>query len=103
MIFRLFKGVILTLWLVGMGLEFREIYQIMTLVFKYPDAAQFGEESVIEEADPEDVRYRIQGLEKSHRMAIGVLTSVRFLFTAVLAWVGVVFLLKQIDYIDLLL
>jgi len=104
--FRLFKGVILMCWLIGMGLEVREIYQILTMVGKYPDAAEFGDEAVIEEvdpADPEDVRYRILGIESSHRKAIGILSVVRLFFTVVLAYVGVVFLLKQIDYIDLLL
>merc|ERR1719321_172864 len=94
------------LWLIGMGLEVREIYKILTMVGKYPDSEQFGDEAVIEEADPadpEDVRYRIQGIESSHRKAVGILIVIRLFFTLVLAYVGVVFLLKQIDYIDLLL
>jgi len=106
--FRLFKGVVIMLWLVGMGLEVREISMILTMVMKYPDADEMearGEDSVIEEADPadpEDVRYRIMGIERSHRMSIGALTVVRLLFTLVLTWVGCVFLMKQIDYIEVL-
>lgn len=106
LLFRAFKGVILMLWMVGMALELREIYHILTLVGKYPDAAQFGDEAVIEEADPadpEDVRYRIQGIDKKHRISIGILSVIRLVFTVILAYVGVVFLLRQIDYIDLLL
>jgi hypothetical protein len=104
--FRAYKAVILMLWLVGMSLEVREIYLILTLVGKYPDAEQFGDDAVLEEADPadpEDVRYRILGIDKSHRIAIGVLSVLRLAFTLILAYVGMVFLLRQIDYIDLLL
>lgn len=106
LLFRAFKGVILMLWLVGMALELRECYLILTLVGKYPDAAQFGDDAVIEEvdpADPEDLRYRIQGIDRKHRISIGILSVIRLAFTLVLAYVGVVFLLRQIDYIDLLL
>jgi len=106
LIFRLFKGVILMLWLIGMGLELREVVNILTLVMKYPDADQFGEDAVIEEtdpADPEDVRYRILGIEKKHRMNIGALTTIRLFYNFMLTWIGAVFLMKQVDYIDLLL
>lgn len=104
--FRLYKGVILFMWLLAMALEGRQIYMVLTTVGKYPDAEQFGEDSVIEEADPadpEDVRYRIQGLEASHRRNVAILTVIRLIFTCVLAYIGAVFLLRQIDYIDLLL
>jgi hypothetical protein len=105
-LFRFYKGVILMLWLVGMGMELREIFLILTLVLKYPNADQFGDDAVIEEqdpADPEDVRYRILGIETSHRWSIGILSLIRLAFSLVLTFTGCVFLLKQIDYIDLLL
>jgi hypothetical protein len=105
-LFMLFKGVILFMWLLAMLVEFREIVQIGTLCLNYPDAEQFGEEAVIEEvdpADPEDVRYRIQGITQSHRIAMKFLILSRAVMTAILTWVGMTFLLKQTDYIDLML
>jgi len=101
-----FKGVILFLWLLAMLVEFREIVMIGTLSLNYPDADEFGEDAVIEEvdpADPEDVRYRIQGITSGHRSAMKCLIILRLFMTGVLTWVGGTFLLKQTDYIDLLL
>lgn len=104
--FRAFKAVVLFLWLVGMLVEFREVTMVLTWVMRFPDAEQFGEEAVIEEqdpADPEDVRYRIQGITHTHRMGVGFLLSLRGFMAAILTFVGMNFLLKQTDYIDLLL
>merc|ERR1719265_1590163 len=104
--FMLYKGVILYLWLLAMLVEFREIAMIGTLCLKYPDAEQFGDDQVLEEqdpADPEETRYRIQGITSGHRSAMKLLTFSRFAMTAVLTYVGGVFLMKQTDYIDLLL
>jgi hypothetical protein len=104
--FQIYKGIILYLWLLAMLVEFREIVMIGTLTLKHPDAEQFGEEAVIEEqdpADPEDCRYRIQGITAGHRSAMKFLIFLRLAMTAVLTWVGCTFLMKQTDYIDLLL
>eukprot|EP00746_Dinoflagellata_sp_MGD_P016163 gnl/MRDRNA2_/MRDRNA2_136355_c0_seq1.p1 gnl/MRDRNA2_/MRDRNA2_136355_c0~~gnl/MRDRNA2_/MRDRNA2_136355_c0_seq1.p1 ORF type:complete len:594 (-),score=93.66 gnl/MRDRNA2_/MRDRNA2_136355_c0_seq1:17-1798(-) len=105
-LFNAYKGIILFLWLLAMLVEFREIVMIGTLALHYPDAEQFGEEAVLEEqdpADPEDVRFRIQGITSGHRSAMKLLLVFRTTLTAVLTWVGGTFLLKQTDYIDLLL
>jgi hypothetical protein len=102
----MFKSVILFMWLLAMLVEFREITMIGTLVMNYPDAEQFGDDAVIEEvdpADPEDVRYRIQGITSGHRTGMRFLILLRAFMTAVLTWVGTTFLLKQVDYIDLML
>jgi len=104
--FRAFKAVVLFLWLISMLVEVREITCILTWVIKFPDATQFGEDDVIEEqdpSDPEDVRYRIQGITRNHRWLVGLLISLRGFMATVLTFVGIVFLLKQVDYIDLLL
>eukprot|EP00746_Dinoflagellata_sp_MGD_P164548 gnl/MRDRNA2_/MRDRNA2_93240_c0_seq1.p1 gnl/MRDRNA2_/MRDRNA2_93240_c0~~gnl/MRDRNA2_/MRDRNA2_93240_c0_seq1.p1 ORF type:complete len:637 (-),score=118.41 gnl/MRDRNA2_/MRDRNA2_93240_c0_seq1:112-2022(-) len=104
--FMLYKGVILYLWLLAMLVEFREIVFLGTLCLKYPDAEQFGDDAVLEEqdpADPEETRYRIQGITSGHRSAMKFLIFLRFVMTAVLTYVGGTFLMKQTDYIDLLL
>lgn len=105
-LFNLFKSIILFMWLLAMLCEFREITMIGTLVLKYPDAEQFGEDAVVEEqdpADPEDVRYRIQGITSSHRTSMRFLIGLRLFMTIILTWVGATYLMKQVDYIDLLL
>lgn len=105
-IFRAFKAVVLFLWLIGMLVEFREITTILTWCSKFPDATEFGDDAVIEEADPadpEDVRYRIQGITNSHRWSMATLMVIRCAMAAVLTYVGTTYLLKQTDYVDLLL
>lgn len=105
-LFQVYKAVILFMWLLAMLVEFKEITMIGTLSLNYPDAEQFGEDAVVEEqdpADPEDVRYRIQGITSGHRTAMRFLILCRAIMTAILTYVGGTFLMKQTDYIDLLL
>jgi hypothetical protein len=105
-IFRAFKAVVLFLWLIAMLVEAREITQILTWCIKFPDAEQFGEDAVIEEADPadpEDVRYRIQGIINSHRLSVAALICIRAVLSTVILYVGTTYLLKQTEYVDLLL
>jgi hypothetical protein len=105
-LFNSYKAIILFMWLLAMLVEFREIVMIGTLALNYPDAEQFGEDAVLEEhdpADPEDTRFKIQGITGGHRSVMKLLLLLRTIMTAVLSWVGATFLLKQTDYIDLLL
>lgn len=104
--FQSFKAVVLFMWLIAMLVEFRDVVQILTWVAKFPDATQFGDEPVIEEADPadpEDIRFRIQGITRSHRISVCLLVTLRGMMSFVLLFVGISFLLKQLDYVDLLL
>merc|ERR1719375_1744747 len=105
-LFKLFKGSIIFMWILAMVFEFKQIFVIATWVLRFPDATAFGEDAVKEEPDPTDpgdVKYIIQGITCCHRFSVGVLAFLRFLLTAILAYVGVCFLAKQADYIDLLL
>jgi len=104
--FRVFKGIILFTWLLLMFVEFKEVYKIMTVVFRYPDAADFGEDAVLVEqdpSDPEDIRYRIQGITSNHRKSMAVLCFFRVLITAALTCVGVSYIVKTNGYTDLLM
>merc|ERR1719272_1603429 len=63
--FILFKGTLIFIWMLAMLVEVREIIKIMTLCLRFPSAEEFGDDAVLVEqdpSDPEDVRYRIQGL-----------------------------------------
>jgi len=104
--FRLFKSIILFTWLLLMFVEFKEVYKIMTVVLRYPDAADFGDDAVLVEqdpSDPEDVRYRIQGITSSHRRSMAMLCLLRVLITFGLAVVGVSYIVKTNGYTDLLM
>jgi len=104
--FRIFKSIILFTWLLLMFVEFKEVYKILTVVGRYPDAADFGEDAVLMEqdpSDPEDVRYRIQGITHYHRRAMAVLCFLRVIITAALTLVGVSYIVKTNGYTDLLM
>eukprot|EP00746_Dinoflagellata_sp_MGD_P124159 gnl/MRDRNA2_/MRDRNA2_58742_c0_seq1.p1 gnl/MRDRNA2_/MRDRNA2_58742_c0~~gnl/MRDRNA2_/MRDRNA2_58742_c0_seq1.p1 ORF type:complete len:624 (-),score=131.74 gnl/MRDRNA2_/MRDRNA2_58742_c0_seq1:29-1900(-) len=106
MLFQAYKTIIISLWFLAMLMEFKDQTIIFTWVMRFPDAAEFGEDAVLEkvnEENPEEATYTIQGVTSGHRMMVGILTFARFLITVILTGVGVSFLMKQTDYIDLLL
>lgn len=104
--FILFKGSLIFLWMLAMLVEYREVFKIMTLCLRFPAADMFGDDAVLVEqdpSDPEDVRYRIQGLEQWHRRAMIALCLLRTIVTTGLMLVGVSYLIKTNDYADLLM
>lgn len=104
--FRIFKAIILWIWLLLMFCEFKETWKIITVVMRYPAADDFGEDAVLMEqdpADPEDVRYRIQGITSKHRQTMGILCILRILITSALMIVGVSYIIKTNGYVDLLM
>jgi len=104
--FRVYKGIILFLWFCVIFLEYREILKILAVVLYVPDSKEFGDNAVIMEqdpADPEDVRFRIQGIESKHRMNIAILTVVRSLLTIALAIIGASYIIRTNSYSGLLM
>merc|ERR1719387_770863 len=104
--FRLFKGIMIFLWLLLMTVEIKDIIKILTLCARYPGAEEFGEDAVIKEvdpSDPEDVRYRIQGITRNHRVMMTILCFLRFVVICVLLFVGVSYLIQTNGYTDLLM
>merc|ERR1719316_542640 len=104
--FRLFKAIMIFAWLLLMMWDFRDVFKILTFCARMPDADTFEGESVIMEqdpSDPEDVRYRIQAIYKSHRWGIVLCCLVRSILTLILAVVGVAYLIKTNDYADLIM
>lgn len=104
--FRIFKGIMLVMWILLLSSEYKEIVKYLTLCARFPSADEFGDDAVLVErdpADPEDVRYQIRGITSSHRRSIVVLSLFRFLVTCVLLAVGISYLIKTIGYADLIM
>jgi hypothetical protein len=104
--FRVFKGIILFVWFLLMFCEFKEVWKIIIVVMRYPDAADFGEDAVLMEqdpSDPEDVRYRIQGITRSHRRIMAVLCLLRIGVNSLLLFVGMSYIIRTNGYVDLLM
>lgn len=104
--FRMFKGIVLLVWTLLMFAEYKEIVKFISLVLYFPDAANFGADYVLVEqdpSDPEDVRYRVQGITQSHRRNVGMLCLLRLGLTSFLWIVGMSYIIKTISYPDLLM
>lgn len=104
--FQVFKGIVLLVWVTIMFCEFKEIIKFVSLCLYFPDAADFGGDYVLVEADPadpEDVRYRLQGITPGHRKMIAVLCLLRVGLTSALLIVGMSYISKTNSYPDLLM
>jgi hypothetical protein len=104
--FRVFKGIVLLVWVMILFCEIKDIIKFMSLVLYFPSAEDFGTDFVLVEqdpADPEDVRYRLQGISSGHRKAIALMCLVRFFLTSALLVVGMSYIVKTNDYADLLM
>jgi len=107
-VFRTYKWIIISLWLLSMFFEFKDITIVFTWVMRFPDAKELeanGEEAIEVETpeDGGDPKYIIKGVSSGHRMTVGVMNFCRTILTLVLTYVGVSFLLKQTSYIGLLM
>jgi len=104
--FQVFKGIVLLVWVMLIFSEYKEIIKFISLSIYFPDAAQFGHDYVLvqaDPADPEDVRYLLQGITSSHRIAIGCLNLVRIVLSTGLLVVGMSYIVKTNSYPDLLM
>jgi len=103
-LFQVYKNVIISLWLLAMLFELKDITIVFTWVLRFPGAAEFGEDAVKSEEDEEgNVTYTIQGIQSGHRMMVGLMNLCRFILTMVLTVTGCSFLLKSTDYVGLLM
>merc|ERR1719375_2020517 len=108
--FFIYKSIILGVFVLAMFVELKDIVLATTWVFRYPSADEFppGEAVSEEPADPDNPeedkkKYTIKGITKGHRCVVGLLCLARFCLTGLLTFVGASFLLKQNDYIALLM
>merc|ERR1719428_1667623 len=100
-----FKAIIIFLWLLQMTVEFKDVLKILTFCGRIPDAADVPEAVIMEQdpSDPEDVRYQIMGITKTHRMTVIILSLLRVVVTCVLAVVGCAYLIRTNGYADLIM
>jgi len=103
-IFKLYKCIIIALWCLTMLVELRDIVRDVTWVLRFPSAASFGDDAVKVHDDAEgNATYTIQGITITHRCLVGLVSISRLVMTCVLLFVGVMYLLKQTNYINLIM
>lgn len=103
-LFRIYKCLIIGMFLLAMFEELKRICIVALWVKNFPSEAEF-EEPVVEEKDAEGhpVKYNVKGVSRRHRLIVALLTVARVVITVVLTVVGLFFLAKDTDYINLLL
>lgn len=103
-LFMVYKAIIIMMFLLCIIVEFQDIFVAATWVLTFPSEGDV-DEAVKEERDEHGrvEKYTIEGITTRHRMIVGCLTLARLILALGLAWVGVVFLLQDTDYINLLL
>jgi len=106
-LFLVYKTIIIGIYLLAMLGEFKEIMMLAQWVVGYPaagSAEQRSEESAATSSSKEaEEAIVISGTSTLHRTNMAILVTARLLMLFVLVWVGTMFLLKDTDYINLLL
>mmetsp|Transcript_34058 Transcript_34058/g.67029 ORF Transcript_34058/g.67029 Transcript_34058/m.67029 type:complete len:652 (-) Transcript_34058:70-2025(-) len=105
-LFLVYKTIIIGMFLLAMFFELKDLVTVFTWVFKYPSSERFSGDAVRtigEEEEGQDVKYCIQGISRAHRFTVGLITFFRLLLIVVLTSVGVTFLQKDTDWVNLLL
>lgn len=103
-LFMTYKAIIIFCFVLCMVMELREIIVVTTWLLTFPSEAEV-DEGVKEEHDEEGnvTKYTVQGITHRHRLTCACLTLARFVLAVFLTWTGVVFLLQDTDYVNLLL
>lgn len=102
--FLTYKSIIIGLFTLAMFAEFKDIMDLVNWIICFPSAKDFGEDAVLAEKNDDGiVTFTVQGISMQHRMTMACLTFVRFIMLVILIIVGLNFLLKDTNYIDLLL
>lgn len=103
-LFRVYKAIIIGMFILCIFVELKEILIVFTFVLTFPGEREVPE-AVKEERDSEGKvhKYIIEGITAEHRFIVGILTLCRLVLALTLLWVGTVFLVMDTDYVNLLL
>jgi len=105
-LFLVYKTIIIGIYLLAMLGEFKEIAMSAQWVVSFPRERRPQEAAEGAAEQPPAAKEEataITGISTWHRVNMGILVAARLVMLVVLTWVGVMFLLKDTDYIDLLL
>lgn len=103
-LFMTYKSIIIFTFVLVMVVELKDTLIMFTWVLTFPSEVDVDEAvEEVHDAEGKVEKYVVQGITFRHRMLMGVITLARFTLALVLVWVGVVFLLNDTDYVNLLL
>jgi len=102
--FILFKVVIVMLYISAMVVELKDIWVNFNWCVKFPSASQFGPQACLSTTHENgETSVKIQGVTTQQRMMVLFITLFRLAMMLTLAIVGVVFLMKQTQFMPLLI
>lgn len=102
-LFKLYKTVIVAVWVFAMIFEVKKMIGISTWVYSMKSASSAREEGLeAVEMDPDSETYTINGITIQHRVIQGLVTIIRFFMILILFWVGTSLLLQSPEYMTLL-
>lgn len=108
-LFRLFLFIILSLWVMAMVYELKQIVLISTWIAKFPSTTDLPidkETGIQKEAvteHEEEGTFEIHAIHPYHRRTVMIITVVRFVMLIILLVVGLCLLLKSQSYTDLIM
>lgn len=108
-LFMLYKACVILVLVASVFTEAKELIPLGTMIMSYPAASELksqGKEVIEVDVDPDDddnVTYRIRGFTAVHRTSVAMVVLARSIMFFVLLLVGVIFLLKETDYLNLIL
>lgn len=101
--FLTFKTIIIGLFFLAMWAGVKDVWAQFTFVSKFPSASKFDGKEVRIEDSGEETTYKIMAVSGGHRAIILVIVFLRTLMNITLVYIGVTFLQKDTDWINLLL
>jgi hypothetical protein len=98
-IFRAYKFCITLIWFLLIASRIRELGKCAMWVWQLPATSDAAQENADATSDCHDVRF----MSLPHRIALFIVVLLRLIVLSILLYVGLIFLGRQNDYIDLLL
>lgn len=98
-LFVMYKSCIIGIYLLAMFQELRDIFQVLSWILRFKKASELREPVTV----TEEGKYEINGITIRHRAVMSIFMVLRIGMLCLLSTVGISFLLKETDEVDLLL
>jgi hypothetical protein len=98
-LFVMYKASIIGIYLLAMFQELRDIFAVVVWIFSFKSASELREPVIVSE----EGKYQIRGITTRHRITMSIFMVLRIGMLCLLSCVGISFLLKETDEVDLLL
>jgi len=109
-LFFAYKACVIMVLLFTVFADAKELIPMLTFLMVYPSATEvesIGKKAIevvqLDPYDDDDVKYTIHGVTRAHRVSLAIIIFVRAIMFFAVMFVGIVFLLKETDYLNLIL